>query len=196
KCPLCQRPSSPNALVPNHTVRHVVGELRARCPEDGCGEVVEVQNFVLHRRDCTTRTTTCPKGCGREMLKKEKGGHDCVKYLTEECEALRQENQRLRDEKGHLRQENQLLRSEELQAMDILMCFSLQEKGKFTLLMGNTGVIEFMIVLISNRIQQLKYDETLEEAWGILWNVTDEAAENCERFLDKGGMDQFMACFK
>ncbi|CAG0900174.1 unnamed protein product [Cyprideis torosa] len=100
KCPLCQRPSSASALVPNHALRHVVGELRARCPEEGCGEVVEVQNLGLHRRNCISKTTACPKGCGREMLNREKGGHDCVEFLTEQCEALRQENQRLRDQLG------------------------------------------------------------------------------------------------
>ncbi|CAG0907004.1 unnamed protein product [Cyprideis torosa] len=100
KCPLCMQPSSPDSLRPNHALRHVVGELRARCPEDGCGEVVEVQNLGLHRRNCISKTTACPKGCGREMLNREKGGHDCVEFLTEQCEALRQKNQRLRDQLG------------------------------------------------------------------------------------------------
>ncbi|CAG0881235.1 unnamed protein product [Cyprideis torosa] len=81
-------------------------------------------------------------------------------------------------------------------AMYILNALGCQVEGKYKLLIGNLGAIETMITLISNRIQQLMCDETLEMAWSILWNVTDETAENCERFLARGGMDQFTACFK
>ncbi|CAG0891757.1 unnamed protein product [Cyprideis torosa] len=97
-CPLCQRPSSASALVPNHTVRHVVGELRARCPEDGCGEVVELENLALHRRECVTRTSACSRGCGRELLNKEKATHNCVQDLQRECGDLRTEIERLREQ--------------------------------------------------------------------------------------------------
>ena len=29
-----------------------------------------------------------------------------------------------------------------------------------------------------------------------MWNVTDETAENCSRFLERGGMDLFVRCLE
>jgi hypothetical protein len=34
----------------------------------------------------------------------------------------------------------------------------------------------------------------MEVAWSTMWNVTDETAVNCERFLDGNGMEYFLGC--
>ncbi|CAG0896024.1 unnamed protein product [Cyprideis torosa] len=97
--------TSYDSRLPNHTVRGVVGELRVRCPEEGCDEVLQLQNLDIHRRQCVTKTTTCPGGCGRKLLNKEKVTHNCVEYLTEENKQLREEIRKKDEELALLRQQ-------------------------------------------------------------------------------------------
>lgn len=40
------------------------------------------------------------------------------------------------------------------------------------------------------------FDDVMEVAWSTMWNVTDETAINCERFLDGHGMQYFLDCLK
>ena len=35
-------------------------------------------------------------------------------------------------------------------------------------------------------------DEVMETAWSTMWNITDETPVNCKRFLDRGGMKNFL----
>ncbi|CAG0902103.1 unnamed protein product, partial [Cyprideis torosa] len=93
-CPSCNDRTSYDSHLPNHMVRGVVGELRVRCPEEGCDEQLQMQNLDVHRRQCVTKTTTCPGGCGRKLLNKEKVTHNCVEYLM----LVMQENKQLREE--------------------------------------------------------------------------------------------------
>jgi len=61
-------------------------------------------------------------------------------------------------------------------------------------LLGDLGAIDKMLKLIHDRVSRKVCDDVLEVAWSTMWNVTDETAINCERFLDGGGMDLFLKC--
>ncbi|CAG0884002.1 unnamed protein product [Cyprideis torosa] len=103
-CPSCKAQTSYDSRLPNHTVRGVVGELRVRCPEEGCDEQLQLQDLDVHRRECVTKTTTCPGGCGRKLLNKEKVTHNCVEYLTEENKQLKDQMRKKDEELAILRQ--------------------------------------------------------------------------------------------
>lgn len=51
-----------------------------------------------------------------------------------------------------------------------------------------------MLALIEDRLLRKVCDDVLEVAWSTMWNVTDETAINCQRFLDGRGMDLFLGC--
>lgn len=51
-----------------------------------------------------------------------------------------------------------------------------------------------MLQLIDYRVKRGVCDDVLEVAWSTMWNVTDETAVNCERFLDGHGMHYFLQC--
>jgi Zyg-11 family protein len=51
-----------------------------------------------------------------------------------------------------------------------------------------------MLALIEDRLSRNVFDDALEVAWSTMWNVTDETAVNCQRFLDGRGMEFFLGC--
>lgn len=51
-----------------------------------------------------------------------------------------------------------------------------------------------MLEIIKDRLNRQICDDVLEVAWSTMWNVTDETAINCERFLDGRGMEYFLGC--
>ena len=53
-----------------------------------------------------------------------------------------------------------------------------------------------MLLLIEDRINRNICDEVMEVAWSTMWNVTDETALNCKRFLRHSGMQFFLNCLK
>lgn len=53
-----------------------------------------------------------------------------------------------------------------------------------------------MLVIIDDRVSRKVCDDVLEVAWSTMWNVTDETAINCKRFLDGNGMRYFLDCLK
>ena len=53
-----------------------------------------------------------------------------------------------------------------------------------------------MLNLINDRLSRRVFDDVMEVAWSTMWNVTDETAKNCERFLDGRGMEYFLGCLK
>lgn len=53
-----------------------------------------------------------------------------------------------------------------------------------------------MLTLIYDRLTRQVFDDVMEVAWSTMWNVTDETAINCERFLDGHGMQYFLDCLK
>lgn len=53
-----------------------------------------------------------------------------------------------------------------------------------------------MLTLINDRLTRKVFDDVMEVAWSTMWNVTDETAINCERFLDGKGMEFFLGCLR
>ena len=53
-----------------------------------------------------------------------------------------------------------------------------------------------MLDLIKDRLSRNVFDDVMEVAWSTMWNVTDETAINCERFLDGLGMHYFLKCLE
>lgn len=53
-----------------------------------------------------------------------------------------------------------------------------------------------MLTLIYDRLTRQVFDDVMEVAWSTMWNVTDETAINCERFLDGRGMEYFLQCLQ
>lgn len=51
-----------------------------------------------------------------------------------------------------------------------------------------------MLTLIKDRLTRSVFDDVMEVAWSTMWNVTDETAINCKRFLDGRGMEYFLKC--
>lgn len=51
-----------------------------------------------------------------------------------------------------------------------------------------------MLELIKDRLNRSVFDDVMEVAWSTMWNVTDETAVNCKRFLEGRGMEYFLRC--
>lgn len=69
-----------------------------------------------------------------------------------------------------------------------------QVDGRQKLFLGDLGAISTMLTLIKDRLTRNVFDDVMEVAWSTMWNVTDETAINCERFLDGKGMEYFLGC--
>uniref|UniRef100_A0A1B6E2J9 Protein zer-1 homolog n=1 Tax=Clastoptera arizonana TaxID=38151 RepID=A0A1B6E2J9_9HEMI len=76
----------------------------------------------------------------------------------------------------------------------LLNSLACQVEGSQKQLLGDLGAIQRMLSLIEDRLERKVCDDVLEVAWSTMWNVTDETAINCERFLDGRGMDLFLGC--
>ena len=53
-----------------------------------------------------------------------------------------------------------------------------------------------MLEVIADKLHHSQCDEIMEVSWSTLWNITDETAVNCQRFLDGRGMDLFISCLE
>ncbi|XP_071445512.1 protein zer-1 homolog [Hetaerina americana] len=76
----------------------------------------------------------------------------------------------------------------------LLNSLACQVDGYQKQLLGDLGAISKMLALIEDRLERKICDDVLEVAWSTLWNVTDETAINCQRFLDGRGMEFFLGC--
>ncbi|XP_053676518.1 protein zer-1 homolog [Anopheles nili] len=81
-------------------------------------------------------------------------------------------------------------------AVHLLNSLACQVDGKQKLYLGELGAISLMLNLINDRLSRRIVDDVMEVAWSTMWNVTDETAKNCERFLDGRGMEYFLGCLK
>ncbi|XP_058121432.1 protein zer-1 homolog [Anopheles ziemanni] len=81
-------------------------------------------------------------------------------------------------------------------AIYLLNSLACQVDGSQKLFLGDLGAISTMLNLISDRLSRRMFDDVMEVAWSTMWNVTDETAKNCERFLDGRGMEYFIGCLK
>ncbi|KAL1117159.1 hypothetical protein AAG570_004486 [Ranatra chinensis] len=78
----------------------------------------------------------------------------------------------------------------------LLNSLACQVDGSQKQLLGDLGAINRMLVIIDDRVSRKVCDDVLEVAWSTMWNVTDETAINCQRFLDGKGMDYFLGCLQ
>ena len=78
----------------------------------------------------------------------------------------------------------------------LLNSLACQVEGKEKRLLGKLGCVETMLQLVEYRVVSAIFDDVLEVAWSTMWNMTDEIAVNCERFLTKQGMDLFLKCVR
>uniref|UniRef100_T1GPQ1 Uncharacterized protein n=1 Tax=Megaselia scalaris TaxID=36166 RepID=T1GPQ1_MEGSC len=81
-------------------------------------------------------------------------------------------------------------------AIYLLNTLACQVDGRQKLVLGELGVISTMLNLIKNRLDRSMFDDVLEVAWSTMWNVTDETAINCKKFLEGQGMEYFLRCLK
>lgn len=81
-------------------------------------------------------------------------------------------------------------------AIYLLNSLACQVDGKFKQLVGSLGAIETMLQLIEEKLNRNVCDDVMEVAWSTMWNVTDETALNCKRFLRHSGMQFFLNCLK
>lgn len=81
-------------------------------------------------------------------------------------------------------------------AIYLLNSLACQVDGNQKLFLGNLGAISTMLNLINDRLNRKVFDDVMEVAWSTMWNVTDETAVNCERFLDGKGMEYFLGCLR
>uniref|UniRef100_A0A0K8TN85 Protein zer-1 homolog n=1 Tax=Tabanus bromius TaxID=304241 RepID=A0A0K8TN85_TABBR len=79
-------------------------------------------------------------------------------------------------------------------AIYLLNTLACQVSGRQKLFLGDLGVIKTMLNLIQDRLNRTVFDDVMEVAWSTMWNVTDETAINCKRFLDGQGMKYFLMC--
>ncbi|XP_046547594.1 protein zer-1 homolog [Haliotis rubra] len=78
----------------------------------------------------------------------------------------------------------------------LLNCLACQVDGKEKEIVGSLGAIETMLSIIRRKLLGDVCDDVMEVAWSTMWNVTDETAANCERFMDKDGMGLFLSCLE
>ncbi|XP_030380134.1 protein zer-1 homolog [Scaptodrosophila lebanonensis] len=79
-------------------------------------------------------------------------------------------------------------------AIYLLNTMACQVDGRQKLFLGEYGVVSTMLSLIKDRLTRSVFDDVMEVAWSTMWNVTDETAINCKRFLDGRGMEYFLKC--
>ncbi|XP_015042430.1 protein zer-1 homolog isoform X2 [Drosophila pseudoobscura] len=79
-------------------------------------------------------------------------------------------------------------------AIYLLNTLACQVDGRQKLFLGELGVVNTMLTLIKDRLTRSVFDDVMEVAWSTMWNVTDETAINCKRFLDGRGMEYFLKC--
>jgi Zyg-11 family protein len=79
-------------------------------------------------------------------------------------------------------------------AIYLLNSLACQVEGEHKKLVGDLGAITKMLHIIEDRLSKQDCDDVMEIAWSTMWNVTDERPENCERFLNRRGMELFLKC--
>ncbi|XP_011455027.3 protein zer-1 homolog [Magallana gigas] len=76
----------------------------------------------------------------------------------------------------------------------LLNCLACQVDGEEKLTFGELGAIEAMLKIIRRKLALNQCDENMEVSWSMMWNITDETAENCKRFIDNNGLELFKSC--
>ncbi|XP_064649443.1 protein zer-1 homolog [Lineus longissimus] len=81
-------------------------------------------------------------------------------------------------------------------AIYLLNSLACQVDGSEKQLVGDLGAVDLMLSVIQTRLNAKQCDDIMEVAWSTLWNITDETAVNCERFLQGNGMQLFIRCLE
>ncbi|GAU97886.1 hypothetical protein RvY_09111 [Ramazzottius varieornatus] len=76
----------------------------------------------------------------------------------------------------------------------LLNSLACQVENEHKMMVGEMKAVETMIDIIEARLRDTNCDEVMEVSWSMMWNVTDETPRNCERFLDRNGMNLFQRC--
>ncbi|CAF0977812.1 unnamed protein product [Adineta ricciae] len=82
-------------------------------------------------------------------------------------------------------------------ALSVLNHVACSVDGQEKLYIGRVGVIETAVGIIRRYWTKKSNCETVEVAWTLLWNITDETAENCRRFIeDNNGLQAYYDCLE
>ncbi|KAK3088587.1 hypothetical protein FSP39_020920 [Pinctada imbricata] len=81
-------------------------------------------------------------------------------------------------------------------SMYLLNSLACQVDGDEKKSFGDLGAIDAMLTIIRSKLNRQVCDDVMEVAWSALWNVTDETAANCERFIDGDGLVLFRQCLQ
>lgn len=88
QCPIDRRHiDTPEAFPPAPRIyKSLLGKLRLRCEfrEEGCTELLTVDNFEKHEKSCDFNPEAlveCSKECGQMLKKIHANDHNCVKFL-------------------------------------------------------------------------------------------------------------------
>ncbi|CAF2307628.1 unnamed protein product [Rotaria sp. Silwood2] len=80
-------------------------------------------------------------------------------------------------------------------ALSVLNHVACSVDGQEKLFIGQAGAIETAVGIIRRFLIKKTSCEIVEVAWTLLWNITDETAENCRRFIeDNNGLQTFHDC--
>lgn len=85
------------------------------------------------------------------------------------------------------------LRSIAIMLFNAIVC---QNAGNQKKEVGLRGAIQTVMQVIREKVDGREVDSLLDTCWSSLWNITDETPENCQDFLNNGGMELFVDCIK
>ncbi|KAL0279693.1 UNVERIFIED_CONTAM: hypothetical protein PYX00_001192 [Menopon gallinae] len=79
-------------------------------------------------------------------------------------------------------------------AIYLLNSLACQAERSQKLFLGGLRAVSHMLSIIRFRLEHQLFDDILQMAWSTMWNVTDETAYNCQKFLEGNGMELFLSC--
>jgi len=60
----------------------------------------------------------------------------------------------------------------------------------------STTFIQSVVEVINMKLTLKKCDDVMISCWGVLWNISDETPQNCQKFVEIGGLKIMMKCFE
>jgi len=79
-------------------------------------------------------------------------------------------------------------------AMLLLNSMAGQVEDKQKQLLGSMGAVEKLLSRITEKLEQGVCDAVMEFGWSAIWNITDSVTDNCQVFVNNGGIQLFMRC--
>eukprot|EP00092_Neocalanus_flemingeri_P107396 GFUD01137841.1.p1 GENE.GFUD01137841.1~~GFUD01137841.1.p1 ORF type:complete len:763 (+),score=248.66 GFUD01137841.1:337-2625(+) len=95
----------------------------------------------------------------------------------------------------HIVSEHTSQENNDIQQAGIRLLYNLSRQADVQqeMLMSSLGVMEKMLLIITDKLQQGVCDEVMEHAWATMWSLA-VVTDNCERFLTGGGLNLFLQC--